>query len=55
MEYFISFYVLFCSLLFVFHFYITDLTKHRQQKYKHIARSNFYTGSIVFVKEMVCN
>lgn len=55
MEYFIWFYVLFCVLLFLFHFYITDLTKTKQQNYQDIARSKFYTGSTVFVKETVCN
>lgn len=39
---------------FLFHFYITDLTRHKQQKHRHIARSKFYIGSIIFVKETVC-
>jgi len=55
MQYFILFYVLFCILFFLFHFYIIDLTKHKQQKYQHIARIKFYTASIVFVKETVRN
>lgn len=39
---------------FLFHLNITDLTRRKQQKYRHTARSKFYTDSIISVKEAVC-